>query len=116
MFLDLLRCLIVFTGELAGFLAADDPGKELGQLETARTFDADRPRGHLPRRADFDLKFFSGHALILPLPIADADLDGAVFRHFFGNDVHVPLLHFGHHAVIDVLLSHAINQLLTDLA
>ena len=42
MFLDLLRRLIVFAGQFARLLAADDAGKEFGQIEAARPFDADR--------------------------------------------------------------------------
>ena len=51
MLLNLLRRLVVLAGQLAGFFAADDAGQELGHiLNTASPFDANGPRGHLPRR------------------------------------------------------------------
>lgn len=106
--LNLLCRLIVFARQFAGFHPADDLGKTFGEIEATCPFDTDRSCRDFPRGADFDFKLFPGH-ICDPLPITDTDFHSAVFRHFFRNNVHVPLFHFCHHTMINILLCHAVH-------
>ena len=46
----------------------------------------------------------------------DADLDRPVLGDFLIDNVHLPLVQLGHQPVIDVLLRHAADEFLADLA
>ena len=106
-------CFVVLVGQLARFLAADDPGHRLGDVQAPRALDPDGPDRHLARRHRSRFRSLRWSSPILPrgpsqlrtrilIVWSSATCSSTI--------VISPLLQLADQPVIDVLLGHAADQ------